>query len=440
MNVGRRRIGSLVVGFVVIATSGCGPGIETAGMSGGASEAGTASGSASDTDPSNDTGSDVPFSCTSYHELVPGYCFERYDIELPGPLVMERAVGADIDGDGDDALALELELDGVKMLTIWDFDDQTGAVLDQEVSLEDPPPEYGDFEGTKLLAGAHLPEVDWMPGRPEPSGVESIYRTGIERISLCEAQQAPWVLRCEHHWAYTELPDPIVLGHTVSCCGGMDVATTASQSTLGLELYAGNLGRIGHIYSTPPCETPIALAYGDIDGNGRGDIVYRSSAECLEEDDPKQRDVGAYLFTQGEANEPAPFVAPDIDTDLLLTLDVDLDGTDEVLAAESSMGGLPARYRVLSWADPDAPSWTEAMGPERVERLERADLRGDGSVDVVYVEARTHLASSPFEPAAALPTAFGRLLAVVDANGDGLDDLLMAGDVSDSSIVLLVSR
>ena len=435
-----RGIRSLAVGFVVLSIFGCGPGVEAPGMSGGASEGGTESGSGSDSEQGS-TGADVPFSCTLDQELVPGYCFERYDIELPGPLVMERAVGADIDGDGADSLVLELELDGASVLTIWDFDDETGAILDQEVSLYDPPPlEAGkydsEFEGTRLLAGAYL--FDGEPSsEKDPSGVESIYRTEVWQIALCDPGPLTGEVSCEHKIANTEFPDPVVMGHTISCCGGDDLATTASLSGGGLEMYAASVAGIGHVHATPPCETPIALAYGDVDGNGRGDVVYRSSAQCLAEDDPGRRDVGVYLLGPGSL-EPGPFVAPDIDVELLLAIDVDLDGTDEVLAAQAS--GPSAQYRVLSWAGGDAPSSTEATGPQRVERLERGDLRGDGSTEVLYVETRTHIAASPYEPASALPAELGRLLAVVDANGDGLDDLLLTGRSPETSVVLLISR
>jgi hypothetical protein len=148
----------------------------------------TLSDSSADTHTAGTTDGDPPFGCPApFEELAPGYCFERYDIALPGPLVMERAVGADIDGDGADALALELDLDGVQTLTLWDFDDDAGAALSQEIEVDD-----NDFEHTKLLRSDRL----LMDDLRTLTGRESVLSHAPWMLELCDPAPEGSVLSC----------------------------------------------------------------------------------------------------------------------------------------------------------------------------------------------------------------------------------------------------
>lgn len=365
----------------------------------------------------------APFACAIGEQLVPGYCFERIDFAIPGPLVMQRAVGGDIDGDGADELVIELLFGDTKTLTVWEHEPGLGPMLVQEV-LGWPH----DFEQTTLLSGDR-----------DGNGLDDILRTIEGGVDYCTPDPESYLLECDQAPSVVDHLYPAVVAHLF----GMQSDQLISQAQieeLGHRVYligGGSLGAIEDSKSTPPCEDLIAVAVGDVDGNGEPDILHRSSVDCVDKDDPRRDDVHLRLGDGTDIPPAGPSADADIEPTLLLVADFDGDGTDSVLAGNPSS---PDGYRVLRYAE---RGWAEplmAMGPADVDRLEQARLRDAETPDVLYGGAVLHITPSPFEPSAALPSELGRLLAVADLDGDGQDDLLLEGPDTTDALTVLLSR
>jgi hypothetical protein len=121
---------------------------------------------------------------------------------------------------------------------------------------------------------------------------------------------------------------------------------------------------------------------------------------------------------------------------LLVVIDVDGDELDDVVVHEPARG--EDGYRLLRSEGDRFSAATPLPGPAGTQSLHAARFQRDGSLRLVYAGAeQTAIATRNHDDYDALDPSIGHLLAVLDVDGDGRDDLLLAGP-SQRELTLLV--
>jgi len=176
-------------------------------------------------------------------------------------------------------------------------------------------------------------------------------------------------------------------------------------------------------------------APGDLDGDGVGDVVVRSSAGVV------VLSGSALAAGTADVSNPHSSIVSDAFLDVTMVGDLDGDGIDELVLSQ--------------WDDPNAKvfgsatlaaggvvdlegTWAELLGAERLFAAP-GDFDGDGAIDLVMKNdaaerldiwlaadiGRTELPSAQVNGGADLPRTSEDLGRIRDIDGDGHDDLLL---------------
>jgi len=405
----------------------CGPSASENDSAGGEAEAGsggdgdsatsTGGGPAVTTAETSAGSTGEPFSCERGEELIPGLCFDRYPVELPGPLVGDRATGANLDALGGDELVVEVLLEEQKTLVVLEFDLDVGVTLQGEML----PTWHGDLDSTELLR-ADVWEGD----------ADEVVRTMDEALNICGRSESDG-LHCNFATSgVDELAPAAPVDLTANTDSLVRTWLIAASSQLhidygtGLTVWkVGGAGTFRPPYSTPPCEELVAAAHGDINNDGFVDIVHRSAVDCVAEPDPRRDDVNLLLgrFREFDA---APGGDAEVEPELLVVYDVDGDGFDDVVVHEPARG--EQGYRRLPGGEDGLGGSERVAGPAGVDRLALARFSTAEIPRIVYSGPQGISIGRPkLDGHDPLSPSLGRLLAVADVDGDGRDDLLLSG-------------
>ena len=211
----------------------------------------------------------------------------------------------------------------------------------------------------------------------------------------------------------------------------LDVAAQGGLAfTGGLSLVVGVGSAAAPLFSDPAVLVPTRsrlLALGDLDGDGRPDIVTASLGGEL----------GVALSTPDGSHLPRPPTATGQDPVGLALSDLDDDGALDVIVSHFKFG-VPAQGRVtvhLGLGDGSFGPADETVVGNNVGPLGVADVDGDGRLDVVTCRSDVLLTLPGLGDGtlgALVPTGVGfagtvpRALELADLDDDGVPDLLAA--------------
>lgn len=186
--------------------------------------------------------------------------------------------------------------------------------------------------------------------------------------------------------------------------------------------------------------TPVSVATGDINGDGRADIVTADSSTVVNDD------VSAFFGDgQGAFSAPANLVA--LQSPMSVTAgDVNNDGVADVISGQDFPANLYVRIGPIT-ANPDFPFSTVSSGGQPAGDLTTGDFNHDGKIDVAAVTAGLGVSqvsiyagngTGGFAAPITYPVGSSALsLAAADVNGDGKTDLITSNYSSDDISVLL---
>ena len=199
----------------------------------------------------------------------------------------------------------------------------------------------------------------------------------------------------------------------------------------------------------------LAIAGGDVNGDGKGDAVFAWGQAGSGETPTMSVALGNGDGTfQAQQNYPTPggvAIISALTSSALLLLDVNGDGKPDILfiaSPDGSVSAATAVYVMLNNGDGTYAAAQLIDSKPYLSYLAAADLNDDGKPDLVVNSAGNQGSSTPgaaylylgkgdgtFQPAVTLNPglAYPAVIAIADMNADGKPDLIFAGSSSNSA-------
>ena len=228
----------------------------------------------------------------------------------------------------------------------------------------------------------------------------------------------------------------------------LDIVTSNNNSANVSVLKGDGSGGFAGAVSFPAGAFPIAVAVADVTGDGHVDIVTANAGSV---------DVSV-LAGDGAGNFAAPAsisIGPDAEPRALVVGDVDGDGKADIVTANATTDGSPfpppelpgsVSLLIADGAGGFAPAVQQSTGTGegRADGVVIVDMTGDGHADLVVSRPNANSAAvlvadglGGFADAVLLPVGVGPSpIAVADVTGDGHPDILTGNQVGSNVSVL----
>lgn len=381
----------------------------TAGTSEDSTDSGEASTTASSTGPGSTCGNGVP---------DPGeLCHKSYTMVGFSPIALGSG---DFDGDGRDELTL---YDDARVYVVrLSMGMLSAEALPGNASVSNPRLHAGDLVG---------------------DGGTDLIVAGGGRVKVFERVENGFAEPVELRYLYEHGQVALGTGEAVLDADGNGTVEVFAEAHGGAQLWVaggGDMAQAGPPYTFPVCGGQYASRVADFDGDGLEDIAAITNVFCdwIGNPPPDGIPVKVFLGREGLAmadmgeypagGEPRALVAGDVDGDGFPDVVVLNWGTQDLsmfrglgngmLSGEERIGVVPGTFLVF----------------------ETADLDGDGTDEILFTENESLKALSlSAEPVAhTLWAERARAVAVLDINGDGLDDIAI-DRLSTGELVVWVS-